>query len=346
MLDWNAWRELVLGARRVVLLTHVRPDGDGLGSCEALRLALQRLGKETYLAVPGSIPDRYRFLDQEQCWVSVPSGQTVPDWFLQADLLVIADTGTWAQLGGLAEAVRQSPARKVVLDHHETQDDLGALRLVDVSVEATGRLAWQALQVLQVPMTPSIARALFVAIATDTGWFHHSNTQPHTFALATELVQAGADPHALYELIYEQNTLARLRLVGLFLQRLRLAAGDRVCYGVVRLADYQETGAQPLDTEELINFTRSVAGVEVGVLFIEQLRGGTKVSFRSRGRVNVARLAERWHGGGHAAAAGAVLELPLEQAIPLVLQAIETELAQARNGGMTADAAQKMPTAP
>jgi phosphoesterase RecJ-like protein len=327
MLDWNIWKELVQAARCVALLTHVRPDGDGLGSCEALRLALLSLGKQVQLFVPGNIPDRYRFLDQDHCWISVPQGQVPPDYLLHADLLIIADTGTWSQLAGLADAVRQSPAKKVVIDHHETQDELGAMRFVDTQVEATGRLTWQALHALDVPITPAIARALFVAIATDTGWFHHSNTQARTFALAHELVQAGADPHALYELIYEQNTLARLRLVGLFLQRLRLAVGDRVCYGVVRLDDYQETGAQPLDTEELINFTRSVAGVEVGVLFIEQPRDGTKVSFRSRGRVNVARLAERWHGGGHAAAAGVILDLPLEQAIPLVLQAIETELA-------------------
>lgn len=332
MLDWQLWREMVMSARRVALLTHVRPDGDGLGSCEALRLAFTKLGKEARVYVPGHIPDRYRFLDEQQSWVSVPIGSSPPSEILQVDLLVIADTGTRMQLAGLAEAVRHSPAPKVVLDHHETQDDLGAVRFVDTRAEATGRLAWEAIRALDVPMEPAIARALFVALATDTGWFHHSNTQPRTFELATELVQAGADPHLLYEQIYEQNSLSRLRLVGLFLQRLQLAAQGRVCYGVVRLKDYEETGAQPLDTEELINYTRSVAGVEVGLLFIEQPHGGTKVSFRSRGRVNVARLAERWQGGGHAAAAGAQLDLPLERAVATVLGALENELARVSEG--------------
>jgi phosphoesterase RecJ-like protein len=328
MLDWNQWRELVYSARRVALLTHVRPDGDALGSCEALRLALKAIGKEARVFVPGSIPDRYHFLDEEQNWISVPAGGPVPEEFGEADLVVVADTGTWAQLGGLADAVKHSPARKIVLDHHETQDDLGAVRFVDSRAEATGRLAWQAIQALGVPVSPAIARALFVALATDTGWFHHSNTQPETFELATRLVQAGAEPHRLYEHIFEQNSLEKLRLVGSVLQRLQLAAGGRVCYGVVRLRDYEETGARHVETEDLIGYTRSIRGVEVGVLFMEQAQGTTKVSFRSRGQINVARLAERWHGGGHAAAAGAMLHEPLELAISTVLHALEKELTQ------------------
>ncbi|MCS7014763.1 MAG: bifunctional oligoribonuclease/PAP phosphatase NrnA [Gemmatales bacterium] len=328
MLKWQQWCELVSQARNIALLSHVRPDGDALGSCEALRLAFRSLGKQARVVVPGHIPERYRFLDTEQSWESVPVGWPIPEWFQGADLLVIADTGTWAQLANLAEAVRRSVARKVVLDHHQTQDDLNAVRFVDTSAEATGRLAWWAILRLRVKLTPDMARALFVAIATDTGWFHHSNTQPRTFDLARRLIRAGADPHEIYQAIYECNSLERLRLIGLFLQRLQLAGQGRICYGVVRLADYEETGAPPLDSDELIGYTRSVAGVEVGLLFVELPQGGTKVSFRARGGINVASLAERWKGGGHPAAAGAILDLPLAQAIPMVVSTVEKELAR------------------
>ncbi|MCS7167737.1 MAG: bifunctional oligoribonuclease/PAP phosphatase NrnA [Gemmatales bacterium] len=328
MPDWRMWQQLVNQACRIALLTHVRPDGDTLGSCEALRLALSSLGKQARIFVPGNVPERYSFLDSEHSWVSVPAGQALPEWLLSADLLVIADTGTWAQLGNLAEGVRRSTAPKVVFDHHQTQDDLGGLCFVDPKAEATGRIAWLAIRKLGVPISQPIAQALFVALATDTGWFHHNNTQPRTFHLANLLVRAGAQPHQLYELIYECQTLERLRLVGLFLQRLDLAGRGRICYGVVRCRDYEQTGSPPLDSDELVKYTRSIAGVEVGVLFMELPHGQTKVSFRSRGLLNVASVAERWRGGGHAAAAGAIVDQPLDQAIPLVLSALEAELAK------------------
>jgi phosphoesterase RecJ-like protein len=168
-------------------------------------------------------------------------------------------------------------------------------------------------------------------VATDTGWFRHSNTTPATFVLAQELMAAGANPTTLYEQIYEQDTLPRLRLMGLVLGRLQLTAGGRVAFTEVRRDDYAATGATPQDTEELVNFTRRLAGVEVGLFFMEQPRGGVKVSFRSRARVNVGRVAEQFGGGGHRLASGAILDRPLDEARAAVLAAVEAALAVAEN---------------
>jgi phosphoesterase RecJ-like protein len=175
-----------------------------------------------------------------------------------------------------------------------------------------------------------MASNLFVAVAMDTGWFRHDNASPKTFALAAELMAEGARPRPLYDELFENSSLARLRLTGLILERMTVALGGRVAYTELRRGDYEATGATPQDSEDLVNYTRSVQGVEVGLFFMEQPRGGVKVSFRSRGAVDVARLAEGFGGGGHRQASGAVLpNASLDEARARVLQALTALLAPA-----------------
>src|SRR5262249_47551945 len=163
---------------------------------------------------------------------------------------------------------------------------------------------------------------LFAALATDTGWFRHSNTSPATFALAEALVRAGANPTWLYEQIYEQNRLSRLHLMGRVLERIKVVAAGRIAYPELGRARYHETGAMRSDSEDLVNFTRGMAGVEVGLFFMEQPEGGVKVSLRSREKVNVSKVAESFGGGGHRLASGAILQTTLEEAERRVLEAV------------------------
>jgi phosphoesterase RecJ-like protein len=318
-IDWTPFVEIVDRHRRFLLTTHVRPDGDGLGSMIALAETLRRRGKEVELVTATTLPARYQFLNSGGQIKRFATGTS--NW-RKAEVIAVLDTGTWNQLGDFAQALRESAAAKVVIDHHQTQDDLGALRLVDASAEATGRLVYEAIRALKEPLSQSAAEALFVAIAMDTGWFRHSNTTAATLALEAELIAAGARPAPLYELLFEQNTLPRLKLTGLILDRLQTAANGRIAYTEVRRSDYEATGATPQDTEDLVNFPRSLSGVEVALFFMEQPPGGVKVSFRSRSRVDVARLAERFGGGGHRLASGATLEGSLEQARDRVLEAL------------------------
>jgi phosphoesterase RecJ-like protein len=322
-LDWTPFVDLVNRHQRFLLTTHVRPDGDGLGSMLALAEVLRRRGKEARLAVAGFLPERYRFLDPTG---SVERFEPPGPPNLQPDAVVILDTGTWNQLSSVAPFIRESSAAKLVIDHHPTQDDLGAVPLVDTSAEATGRLVHEAIQALGEDLTEQAAGALFVALAMDTGWFRHANTTAATFALAGELIRAGAHPETLYQRLFEDSTLARLKLTGLVLDRLQVTAGGRVAYTEIRRGDYAATGATPPDSEDLVNFTRSLKGVEVGLFFMEQPRGGVKVSFRSRAAVDVGRVAERFGGGGHRLASGAILTAPLEEARARVLEAVTAAL--------------------
>lgn len=321
-IDWSPFVDLVRKHQRFLITTHVRPDPDGLGSQLALADVLESMGRQVQMVIASSWPPRYTFLDPERRISRfTPPGDAHKD----VEVIVVLDTGTWNQLGDFGDWMKTSTARKVCIDHHVTQDDLGGILLKDTSSEATGRLVYEAAQALGQQLSRKAASCLFAAVATDTGWFRHKNTTPATFALAEKLVQAGADPTYLYDAIYEQNTTARLNLLGLVLGRLRVVENGRIAFAEVFKDDYAKTGAIPQDTEDAVGYTRSVLGVEVGLLFLEQPAGGIKVSFRSR-RVDVARIAQLFDGGGHALASGATLHTSMEEAQKRVLDAVRQAL--------------------
>lgn len=322
-IDWAPFVAFVQSHQRFLIMTHIRPDGDALGSEVGLACALKQMGKSARVVIASMLYDRYAFLNQPT--TPIERFRLPGDEFRDVDAVIIVDTGTWNQLGDFGPFMRTLPVPKAVIDHHRTQDDLGALRLVDTSAEAAGRLIYDATRALGVPVTTEAATALFCALATDTGWFRHSSTTPATLDLARELVLAGANPNKIYDAIYEQNSRAKLRLTGRALDRLKAEAGGRIVYTEIYLQDYFETGATPPDTEDLINYPRSVTGVEIALVFIEQPPGGTKVSFRCKEPHDVSKLAEQFGGGGHKLAAGATLMQSLpdtQRAVLLAAQAL------------------------
>ncbi len=322
--DWSPLSDIVRRHQRFLMTTHVRPDGDGLGSMLALAYCLERLGKQVRMVIASTFPPRYRFLDPDG---RIEFYETYKADYGQAEAVIVLDTGTWNQLGHFGPYLRGFAGTRVVIDHHLTQDDLGAVRFVDATAEATGRLVYEAVGALGYALEPAAASALFVALAMDTGWFRHSNTKPETYLLASRLQAAGARPEHLYEQLFERNSPGRLRLLGLILDRLQITPDGRVAYSELHQGDYEATGSAPQDSEDLVNYPRSVDGVEVGLFFMEQPRGGVKVSFRSRGSVDVARLAEGLGGGGHRQASGAILMTTLAEARDRVLGALAAVLA-------------------
>jgi bifunctional oligoribonuclease and PAP phosphatase NrnA len=321
-LDWSPLVDFLRRHERPLLMTHIRPDADGLGAQLALHDALTAIGKKPRVAIASKLLPRYGFLDPQRTVIE----DFRPSAFTDRDCVVVLDTGTWNQLGDFAKWLQASPLPRAVVDHHRTQDDLGGLQMVDITAEATGRLAYEIIRALGAPLSAGAAHALFMAIATDTGWFRHPNATPATFALCSELVALGARPTELYEQLYEAATLARFKLTAVALQRLAVAGGGKVAYTEIQLSDYAATGAVPGDTEDLINFPRGVEGVEIALVFIEQQDGGTKISFRSRA-ADVSKLAERFGGGGHKLASGARVMRPLTDVRNEVLAAATALLA-------------------
>jgi bifunctional oligoribonuclease and PAP phosphatase NrnA len=325
-LDWTPLEDLVRRHRRFLLTTHVRPDADGIGSLMALAEVLRHHGKQVQAVISSTWPPRYDFLDPNK---EIERFVAPGDPWAGAEVVIVLDTGTWNQLGDFGPFMAKLDVPKLVIDHHISQDDLGAQRLVDIKAEATGRLVFEAICALGGPVSESVANRLFAAVATDTGWFRHSNTTPPTFALAEQLQRTGAQPTSLYEQLYEQDTLPRLKLKGLWLARAQVVENGLVAYSEIHRGDYEATGAVPQDTEDLIN-ELSIKGVQVRLAFMEQPRGGVKVSFRGRSPVDVGKVAERFGGGGHRLASGATLDGALEEARRRVLAAVHEALAAAQ----------------
>ncbi|OWK46372.1 DHH family phosphoesterase [Fimbriiglobus ruber] len=323
-LDWTPLVDLIRRHQTFLLMTHVRPDADGLGSQLAVADALAGMGKTARVVIASKLAPRYAFLDPNR---DVIEDFRLPgDNFRKVDAVIVMDTGTWNQLGDFGTFLRTLNVPKMVVDHHRTQDDLGGIALVDTSAEATGRLAYEIIRALGQTPSKRAAHHMFMALALDTGWFRHSNTTAETFHLAEELVRLGADPPPLYEQLFECAPVSRLKLVGTALQRMQVRAGGKIAFTEVYLRDYEATGAVPGDTEDLINYPRSIDGVEVALLFIEQPGGGTKISFRSRAKVDVSALAEKFQGGGHKRASGAQSAGDLATTRELVLAAAEDAL--------------------
>jgi phosphoesterase RecJ-like protein len=321
--DWRLFVDLVRSHQRFLLTTHIRPDGDALGSMLAMADGLERLGKSVRMLVASAVAPRYHFLDPHrriEHWLPPGDGR------IDVDLAMVLDTSAWGQLGNFAPVFKELKATKVVVDHHRTQDDLGAERFVDEKAEATGRLVYDARTALDVPLSPAAATYLYVALVMDTGWFRHSNTDGDTHRLVAKLIDAGARPDELYDLLFEQNSLGRLLLQSRVVARSQVLCDGRVAYVELHRDDYEATGSTPADSEDLVNFPRSIAGVEVGLFFAEQPRGGIKVSFRARGDVDVACVAEGFGGGGHRLAAGAVLAGTLDEVKTRVLAAVAAAL--------------------
>jgi phosphoesterase RecJ-like protein len=288
---------------------------------------LRERGKDVRVVNASATPPRYAFLDPEGRLFEHLGTHAHPGDLADREVLLILDLSAWSQLGEMAGLVREFAGPRVVIDHHVSQDDLGAVFLKDTAAEATGTLIYRAFRALGGVLTPEIATGLLTAIAMDTGWFRHSNTRPETLRTAADLVESGAEIHRIYRLLFERNTLGRLRLMGTTFAGMKTEASGRIAYATVTRADIERAGAIPQDTEDLIDYTVSLAGVEVGLLFVELARGGIKLSLRSRGDVDCARLAGHFGGGGHRAAAGATLPEPLAESVERVLAAVRSGLA-------------------
>lgn len=329
-INWPRFQEIVASANRFVLTSHVRPDCDALGSELAMAAVLEALGKHVRIVNGQATPPNLAFIDPAKRVAALGEGVAAAD-LADADVLIVLDTSAWQQLGPMADVVRATKAKKLVVDHHVSGDDLGAELFKDTTAEATGHLVVQAADALGVAITPDIAHAAYAAIATDTGWFRFNSTSPATMRVAARLIEAGAHPQTIYAELYEQDTLARVQLRGRILARAKTDLGGRLVYTAALAADFAATGALATDTEDVINLTLAVEGVEVAVIFVAVDAGKVgdkfKLSFRSRTpTVDCSQLAERFGGGGHKAAAGASFDGPIEAAQQAVLAAVRAAM--------------------
>lgn len=325
-IDWQPLVEILRTHQRFVISSHVRPDADAIGSEIGLCGLLEQMGKQVRIVNPSATPAHLGFLDPTNRIQKIGEGITSEE-ICNTDVHLIVDTSAWQQLTELRKTLETTSAKKVVIDHHISSDHLGADLFKDTTAAAAGVLICELADALEITPTVEQATALFSAIATDTGWFRFPNVDARTLKRIAWLIELGVQPHLVYRELYEKSSLARLHLHGRVLSRVSLEFEGAMGMTFVLQKDFDETGAHPSDTEDLVNDCLTIVGTRCAVIFVEQKSGQVKVSFRSRSGLDVASVAEQFGGGGHRLASGAMMAGPLDRAKAVVLEAIQKALA-------------------
>ncbi len=283
--------------QRIAITSHVRPDGDAIGSSLALAWALRAIGKDARVVMRDPVPAP---LDEFPGAGDVEIAARVPDG---TEAVVVLECGDLARTGleGL-EAVHV-----INVDHHPGNSGFGAVQWFDGSAAACAELVFEVVVALGAPITADMATQLFVAIVTDTGSFRYAGVSPRTFSISARLLEAGADPVFVARKLYDGNTLGRLRLQGAVLRTLELHGEGHLATLHLDAETLAATGADPEESDGLINMPLSVKAIQAVVFFKRGEPGEYRVSLRSKGDIDVGAVARGFGGGGHKNAAGCTL---------------------------------------
>jgi bifunctional oligoribonuclease and PAP phosphatase NrnA len=307
-------------AGTIAVLTHVRPDGDAIGSQLAMVLALQKLGKTVVAWNEDGLPESFAFLSGSEV-ITKP-----PDEPMEFDIVLALDTAAKNRLGTGIKAVRACKTL-VNIDHHASNPGYGDLNYIDVQAPATGQIIYQLLQDQKLPFFPEIADALFVAISTDTGSFRYQNTTARTFEIAGKLVEAGVDLATISHRIYESYPKRRILLLGQLLNEATFHANDRIATFSLTEATKARLAIDPADVDGLIDVIRSIDTVVVAIFFEELEDQRVRISVRSKDlRIDANRICSTWGGGGHQLAAGARIRGTLEEVRTKVISYVSDEV--------------------
>ncbi|MDH5805520.1 MAG: bifunctional oligoribonuclease/PAP phosphatase NrnA, partial [Gemmatimonadota bacterium] len=320
--------ELLKPGARIVLTTHVNADGDGTGSEVAMWHMLKARGAQPVIANPTPFPERYKWL-LEGADGADKTPKAIKE-IQRADLILVLDISDIGRLGHLAEAVEARGVPVACIDHHVSEGRLPpGPKVIDATACATGELIFEFAAIMGFNITPEVARALYVAILTDTGGFRFSNTSHRALRVASELIEAGAQPAAIYRDVFASEPVGKVRLLAEVLQTLVHEPEVGLAWITVPPGALERHSLDAEHLEGVVELPRSIAGVRLALLFREIANGRVKVSFRSKGGVDVAEMAARFGGGGHRNAAGASLQLSMAHAQTEVLAVARTILANA-----------------
>lgn len=289
-------RELVSVLRKekvFLIATHISPDGDAIGSALALSSVLESMGKEVHVYNKDRVPEFYRFMPGHKRFKTGLKNALSKD-----PVLILLD----CNVPDRAALEKYSFRISVVIDHHETEADFGDIRWVVPAAAATGLMVFYLIKAMGITLTGDMAANLYTAIAVDTGTFRYSNTSSDVLKVSAELIEAGANPSFIAECLYERWERNRFDLLVMTLNNLEIK--NNVAMMHITKDMFQKTDTAPEDTENFSNFPRTIRSVKISALFRDIGDGFWRASLRSKGKVNVAKIAELYGGGGHKNAAG------------------------------------------
>ena len=314
----NSITSLIKASNVIIILPHIMADGDTLGSSLALHLALEKVGKKSYILIDEEIPTNLRFITKGQTIISNTE-------HLDPDLVIAVDCSDEDRLGQRKNIFRKVP-NSINIDHHKTNTLFAKNNLVDYSAAATGEIIYNIIQYLGISICKDIASSLYVAISTDTGSFKYDNTTSNTHMIAAALLNHGINLNDITTALYQNKPLYKLRLMIAAMNTLEFHYSSKLGIMLVSTKMIQEVGARQIDVDGLIETVRDIEGVEVGVLLKEISDGEVKVGFRAKHDVDVSVIAGHFGGGGHKKASGCTIYDNLTNAKDSIIQIMDNYL--------------------
>ena len=313
--------EAIRKYRKFLITAHVNMEGDSLGSQLAMKELLRRLGKAAFIVDDDTVPPHYMFL---------PGADEVSnkmDGKLDFDAALVLDCPTLKRAGRVKDLISKDKFI-INIDHHISNEEFGDVNWVDPRASSAGEMVFKLFKAMGVALTKEIALSLYIAILTDTGSFNYDNTSRITHEIAGELLGYGLDPAAVSENVYERRSVADIKFLGLVLSKIKVLRGGEVAYLEITKKMLKDTGVDVSKSEGLVNYARSIDKARVAMLFREdpKEKGAISVSFRSKGDVNVNKIASHFGGGGHMKASGCVFKGSLSDVERKILAKVEEVL--------------------
>ena len=317
--DVRRFHAAVDPAASLVLVSHLNPDGDAIGSLYSLAAFLGQRGKRVRIVNQDSTPEALRFLERDGLIVERYDSPRHDAALRAAERIVLVDNSAPDRLGSMEPLLREVAARTLCIDHHPMRDAPWSENIVDVQSSATTAMIYDLTSACGWRPDVAAAQAIYVGLATDTGFFRFNSTSARAHEIAAEMLNLGVDSAGIYRALYERNPVAYVRLLGHALAGLRLDAGGSVASVKITRQMIESLQAEDVDATEITTSLLAIDGVRIAILFRELPAGRIKVSLRSKGSLDVHRLAIEFGGGGHRNASGIVMSVGICDAVRVVI---------------------------
>ncbi|NQT07150.1 MAG: bifunctional oligoribonuclease/PAP phosphatase NrnA [Candidatus Omnitrophica bacterium] len=313
--------EAIRKFNKYIIVSHIGPEGDSIGSQFAFKILLEKLGKKAVVVNDAKPPSQYDFLDVNDDIITNVNKK------IDYEAIAVLDCPVIKRIGKVERYIKKDKAI-INVDHHISNSEFGSVNWVEPYMSSCGEMVYNLYKALKVPINYRSAFFLYLAIVMDTGSFAYENTSPDTHAIASELIKKGLRPDHIFQAIYESKTLSEVNLLKEALSTIKTAEGGKLAYMHVSKSMLKSLKLPEETTEGLINYARSIRGTKAAIIFLEKPsgRGNIDISFRSKGEVDVDKIASLFGGGGHKNASGCVVKGKLKDVMKHVLKTVARNL--------------------